>query len=192
MNTKKVIFFDFFGVICSEISPIWFKKHYDEEHAKIIKEEIMSKADLGIINEEEVYDLISSRLNIPSNQIKEEWTSLIKINDSLVNYIKELKKEYKIYLLSNAMGSFLHRILNKYNLYSLFDNIFISSEIKLAKPNTNFFYYVLEKENINKEEVIVTDDNINNVNSARSIDISSILFKNTLDFKEKINTNNYL
>ena len=95
---KKYIFFDFFGVICSEISPVWFRRHFEENKAKIIKEEIMSKGDLGILNEEEIFSLISSRMNIPINDIKEEWDNLIKINDELVNYIKTLKTKYKIYL----------------------------------------------------------------------------------------------
>ena len=42
-NMEKVILFDFFGVISSEVSPIWFKRYFNEEAAKIVKEEIMSK-----------------------------------------------------------------------------------------------------------------------------------------------------
>ena len=28
MESDKVIIFDFFGVICSEIAPPWFNKHF--------------------------------------------------------------------------------------------------------------------------------------------------------------------
>ena len=51
----KVILFDFFGVISSEVSPIWFKRYFNEVEALEIKEEIMSKGDKGELNEEEVY-----------------------------------------------------------------------------------------------------------------------------------------
>ena len=51
---NKVILFDFFGVISSEVSPIFFKRYFNEEEALEIKEEIMSKGDKGELNEEEV------------------------------------------------------------------------------------------------------------------------------------------
>ena len=50
----KVILFDFFVVISSEVSPIFFKRYFNEEDAKIIKEEIMSKGDKGELSEEEI------------------------------------------------------------------------------------------------------------------------------------------
>lgn len=183
---KKYIFFDFFGVICSEISPIWFKRFFNEEEAMIIKEEIMSKGDLGLLNEEEIYGLISKRMNIPVLKIKDDWNNLIKINKELVKHIKELKNKYKIYLLSNAIDTFLRRILDKNNLYCLFDKIYISSEIKLAKPSLDFFNYVLKKENINPSDVIFIDDNLKNVNAAKEIGIESLVFKDVEVLKSKL------
>ena len=110
---EKVILFDFFGVISSEVSPIFFKRYFNEEEAKIVKEEIMSKGDKGELNEEEIYDLIAKRVNETPLKVKEDFKELIHINYELVNYIKELKKEYRIYLLSNAVSSFLRRILKE-------------------------------------------------------------------------------
>ena len=182
----KVILFDFFGVISSEVSPIFFKRYFNEEDAKIIKEEIMSKGDKGELSEEEIYDLISKRVNITPLKVKEDFKELIHINNELVSYIKELKKEYKVYLLSNAISSFLRRILKENNLYELFTKVYFSSEIKFIKPYKEFFNYVIEKENLDPSLCIMIDDNKKNIEGAINCKLNGIVFTNNKDLKEKL------
>ena len=183
---EKVILFDFFGVISSEVSPIFFKRYFNEEEAKIVKEEIMSKGDKGELNEEEIYDLIAKRVNETPLKVKEDFKELIHINYELVNYIKELKKEYRIYLLSNAVSSFLRRILKENNLYELFNEVYISGEIKLIKPYKEYFNYVIEKENLDPSMSIMIDDNKKNIEGAISCNLNGIVFTNNKDLKEKL------
>ena len=183
---EKVILFDFFGVISSEVSPIFFKRYFNEEEAKIVKEEIMSKGDKGELNEEEIYDLIAKRVNETPLKVKEDFKKLIHINYELVNYIKELKKEYKIYLLSNAVSSFLRRILKENNLYELFNEVYISGEIKLIKPYKEYFNYVIEKEDLDPSMCIMIDDNKKNIEGAISCNLNGIVFTNNKDLKEKL------
>ena len=183
---EKVILFDFFGVISSEVSPIWFKRYFNEEEALEIKEEIMSKGDKGELSEEEVYELIASRMNMTSLKIKEDFNELIKINFELVEYIKELKKEYRVYLLSNAMSSFLRRILDKYNLYELFNEVYISSEMKLVKPYEEFFNHVINKENIDPSNAVMIDDNKKNILGAIKTNLNGIVYTDVNDLKEKL------
>ena len=182
----KVILFDFFGVISSEVSPIFFKRYFNEEEAKIVKEEIMSKGDKGELNEEEIYDLIAKRVNETPLKVKEDFKELIHINYELVNYIKELKKEYKVYLLSNAVSSFLRRILKENNLYELFNEVYISGEIKLIKPYKEYFNYVIEKEDLDPSTCIMIDDNKKNIEGAISCNLNGIVFTNNKELKEKL------
>ena len=183
---EKVILFDFFGVISSEVSPIFFKRYFNEEEAKIVKEEIMSKGDKGELSEEEIYDLIAKRVNETPLKVKEDFKELIHINYELVNYIKELKKEYRIYLLSNAVSSFLRRILKENNLYELFNEVYISGEIKLIKPYKEYFNYVIEKEDLDPSMCIMIDDNKKNIEGAISCNLNGIVFTNNKDLKEKL------
>ena len=185
---EKVILFDFFGVISSEVSPIFFKRYFNEEEAKIVKEEIMSKGDKGELSEEEIYDLIAKRVNETPLKVKEDFKELIHINYELVNHIKELKQEYRIYLLSNAISSFLRRILKENNLYELFNEVYISGEIKLIKPYKEYFNYVIEKENLDPSMCIMIDDNKKNIKGAISCNLNGIVFTNNKDLKEKLDT----
>ena len=69
---------------------------------------------------------------------------LVRINDGLVEMIKKIRQKYKVYLLSNAVSGFLRRILKNHDLYQLFDKVFISSEMKIAKPNKEFFEFLAD------------------------------------------------
>lgn len=111
---------------------------------------------------------------------------MIHINNELVSYIKELKKEYKVYLLSNAISSFLRRILKENNLYELFNEVYISSEIKFIKPYKEFFNYVIDKENLDPSLCIMIDDNKNNIEGAINCKLNGIVFTNNKDLKEKL------
>ena len=185
---KKVILFDFFGVICSEIAPFWFGARFDDETAKAIKDELVGPADRGYIDEEEMFSKISKRCGVEADAIRKEWQEMAIVDGRMVEFVRELKKKYKIYLLSNAPGSFLHDILKKNGLYPLFDRMFISSEMKLAKPSPEYFEYCIKEIGAPTEELVFTDDNPKNVEAARSVGIEALRFVDCEDFKDKLLT----
>lgn len=183
---KKVVFFDFFGVICSEIAPVWLERHYSKEKAAVIKEEIFTRADIGELTQEDTYRKLSDITDVPYEQIEREWMELININDELVEYIRELQSDCRIYLLSNAIDSFLNHILDENNLTTLFDKIFISSQMKIIKPDVAFFEYVLKDLGVCADAAIMIDDNPNNVKGAQKAGIKAIQFKDNISAKAGI------
>ena len=164
---KDVILFDFFGVLCAEVSPRWFRKYYPDAQAGEIKAEIMGKADLGILTEDETYEQISRRTG----------AQLVKINTELADFVGQQRHRHKVYLLSNAISPFLRRILEEYGLYDLFDGIIISSEIGLAKPSAEFFNAALERLGVRPEDAVMIDDNAANIAGAERAGIRGIVFE---------------
>ena len=99
---NRLIIFDFFGVIGAEISPRWFKKHFKDDEALVLKDKYFEPADLGIYTIDETLDRISLDFNIDKNEIIEEWKSYVKPNNLLLDKILKLKVNNKVALLSNA------------------------------------------------------------------------------------------
>lgn len=182
---KTTVLFDFFGVISSEIAPIWFRKHFNDEEADQIKSEIVALADVGIISEKETYERISERMKIDPELIAQEWQDLVMINDELVSMIKAIKEKYPVYLLSNAIEPFLTRILEKHDLSSLFDKIYISSQMQIAKPSPEFFRYVLNDLALDPQNTVMIDDNPANLEGASLCGIDGILFSTNDAFKRE-------
>lgn len=183
---KSVILFDFFGVICSEISVIWFGRHLDAGEVMKIKADFVGRGDLGELSEEEVYERLSALTGVAPDDIGREWRELVKIDRTLVEFIRKLKRSHPVYLLSNAIGSFLHEILRENDLYFLFDGLFISSEERVAKPSEDFFRGALDKFGIRAEDAVFIDDNPTNTKSARAVGIEAIDYKGTAQLEEDL------
>ncbi len=185
-DMNKIILFDFFGVISSEIAPFWFRRHFDDAEADRVKMEIVTPADRGDINESELFTSISDLLGVEPSKTRQEWMELVNIDEQLIEYIRELKKTHRVYLLSNAIGSFIREILDKYSLYSLFDDIFISSDIHLIKPDEDYFNYCLDRIGANPADCVFTDDNIKNVMGAVAVGINAIHYTSFIDYKREL------
>ena len=184
---KKVILFDFFGVISSEVAPKWFARFFDDAEAKRIKDELVSPGDLGNKNEEEILEDVAAVCSADKEYVRAEWYKLAEVDKKIVEYIKKLRKSHPVYLLSNAVDTFLQRIICKNRLEDLFDKIYISSEIKLAKPDKNFFIYCLNDIGASPSDCVMIDDNPRNIASAESVGISGIVYENLDILKEKLN-----
>ena len=88
----------------------------------------------------------------------------------------------KICLLSNALPNLEDTAITLTDR----NNIFLSYELGLLKPDINIFKTVLQKLNTLPQEVIFIDDKQKNIDAAKSIGIHSVIFnKDTV--KDDIN-----
>ena len=184
---KSVVIFDFFGVIGYELSPVWFRKHFDDSIADEIKHRLVDPGDRGAISEEEMFENISRETGVSPMDIRREWMELVTINEEMVNFIKKVKKSYPVYLLSNALSGFLREILERYDLYGLFDEVYISAEVRMAKPDPEFFEECLKRSGVKAEETVMIDDNVKNLAGARSVGIDTIRFTDNESFQREFN-----
>ena len=174
---KKIIAFDFFGIICSEVAPIWFEKFFPKEKAHKLKNKYLQPADVGEISLDSLFLNLEKLVGVPPAQIWKDWLSLVKIDNDVVSIIQSLQKDFQIVLFSNAVSTFLRQILKENDLERLFDFIVISSEIGIAKPDPNFFRKALEIIDASPEEIFFIDDNLENTKTAEKLGIQAILFK---------------
>lgn len=183
---RNCIFFDFFGVIGSEIAPVFFKRFYDKETAIAMKEKIFQRADRGEISQEETFALVAEGVGLTPKEVEKQFYEAVKIDADMVGWIKEVRESAKTVLVSNALSPFLPNIMRKHDLYPLFDHVFISSEIRLAKPDPRFFEYVLNEVGVKGEEVVMIDDNPNNIEAAEREGIRGIVYRKTHDFPHQL------
>ena len=90
------------------------------------------------------------------------------IPQSRLARIAELRKKYRVYLLSNIYeAAWNHTLLQMekhgYVPNDCFDQLFLSYEIKLAKPNPLIFHHLFQETGLNPEETVYFDDTEENV-----------------------------
>jgi len=175
---KELIVFDFFGVISTEVFPRWAKKYFNDKEYNEIRNNIVLKGDIGEINTDDMFNNLGKLVGLDGVDVFNEWLELAVINDEMIKLILELKRDYKIALLSNASSDFIWKVLERLNTNELFDYMVISADVKMIKPNRDIFEYLMSKANMDSSKLVFIDDNLINIEGAEKVGIKGILFKN--------------
>lgn len=187
MNSNITTFiFDCFGVVCTPVLNGWYKfnsvKHgFVDENLK----ELFRQFDLGILSEDDIVSRFLNYKGISSTRehLRDEIDGYLKLDQNLVQVIKILKlKNFKTALLSNGNTSFFERkIYTSYPEFkTIFDEIVISSEVKMVKPDPAIYALTLQKLGSKAEETIFIDDVQENLDTAVRLGMKGFLYT---DFK---------
>lgn len=173
----KAIIFDFAGVIGADGYWVWLRTVVpDIDSQKPYFLELSEEVDRGTISNREFLERLSKRIGVPERIIWPAVKREIIINRGLLELIKSLKEKYKIGMLSNFTHEWLREVINENHLESYFDQILISSEQKLIKPELEFFQKMLDLLGVNKGEVIFIDDRDYQIKAANKFGIKSIQY----------------
>lgn len=183
---RSVLVFDFFGVISTEVSPPWLMKYFNPHEAKHLKEGLIVEADKGTISQDALFAELGRRAGMSGPQAEAEWHALAKINETTVQHLKSLGHKHSLALLSNAPAPFLRHILHQHNLEPLFEQILISAEEGLAKPDPAIYQLLLSRLGVAPQDALFIDDNPANIAAAASIGLKGIIFTPETDLLAEI------
>ena len=195
MNEIKNIIFDLGGVILNldyiktenefkKIGVLHFKELYNQKKQTVLFDDF----EKGKIKPE---DFISSFKESENLKIKEidfinAWNAmLLEIPIEKLEFIENLKKNYKIFLLSNTNEIHIKKFendLRKKNIlkqfYKCFDKIYYSSRMGKRKPDENCFNQVLEDNELSPENTLFIDDSIQHIEGAKKAGIKTFHLEN--------------
>lgn len=196
----RYIIFDFGGVLMdlggkytrnpSNLAKIF---NISEKEAIEIWKENKEKLLVGKETPKEFLARINKRLKsfINIDESYEIWKRLEKIekdqiNWSLLNYIKLLRKNYKIYIFTDTFdlddGS-----LELFDLFvKHFDGVYKSFEIGYRKSNKEAFLYILKKINAKPKECVFVDDSQENINVASKVGLKGVLYTTLYQLEESL------
>jgi epoxide hydrolase-like predicted phosphatase len=96
---------------------------------------------------------------------------------SLLDDVRQLHRTYKTALLSNAWDDLRQVIAEKWHFEDAFDELIISAEVKLAKPDRRIFQLAVERMGVEPDQAIFIDDFRHNVEAARAAGLQAIWFQ---------------
>lgn len=180
---KKLVIFDCFGVIMNEVAPVFLKKHLPADKADIIKEELFQPADRGEVTYEELLDNMSKVLNMPMEKLLPEWEALFVLREEIVPEIEKLRETADIALLSNAPLGVVEGILDRFELWRLFDHVVISCNVKMAKPDEKIYQHCISLFEKDFDKIYMIDDNLVNLEHLPKIGITPIHYRGVDDLQ---------
>jgi HAD superfamily hydrolase (TIGR01509 family) len=99
-----------------------------------------------------------------------------RLNRRVVRLIQRLRRSSKVVAGTNTVEPH-YRIHREAGHYDLFDRVYASCHMGLAKPDPEFFRYILKRERRRAEECVFVDDRQDNVEAASRLGISALLFQ---------------
>lgn len=104
----------------------------------------------------------------------------------VIRLAKRLSRKYKIVILSNINAGRYDIIKKRFINVNDFNRLFLSFRIRAAKPDRRIYRYMLGKLNVNPDEVLFTDNDRDNTDTARRLGINTILFRDPGQLQREI------
>ena len=137
-------------------------------------------------------DFIAQMLEYLEHKIDGEtfcryWSDIFWINKKMVALLPELKKNYKLYLLSNTNSIHKKYGYESYEFLKMFDKLFLSHEVGFIKPEEEIYRAVEKVSGFPSEEHIFIDDIKEYVDGAITLGWDGIQFVGYDNLIEKLN-----
>ena len=157
-----------------------FGMTYDEMDSLVYGSPTSKEAGEGKISAEQHKETVLKTLGLPLDSFKsfgDEFWGGDRLDKKLVEFIEGLRGEYTTALLSNAWDDLRPLLVNLWKIDGIFDHIFISAEVKLAKPDPRIYQHVINELQQDPSEMIFVDDFIENVKAAKAEGLHAIHFR---------------
>ncbi|WP_029903871.1 HAD family phosphatase [Prevotella sp. 10(H)] len=134
---------------------------------------------------------MSNNQNITAEQIDYAWLGFLDhIPEYKFQLLKELRKKYKVYLLSNTNPSIMGwAMTHEFSpegipIQDYFDKCYLSYEIGCAKPDREIFDFIIQDSAMQPAETLFFDDGKANIEIADKIGFQTYLTNQDEDLRK--------
>lgn len=134
----------------------------------------------GEITAEEHWNVVQNSLGISEeeiNQVRSDFWAGDILDEDLVDFLRDLRPKYKTVLLSNAWDDLRQMIEDVWQIDDAFDQLIISAEIGLVKPDLVIYQWMLAELGLEPSQAVFVDDFQHNVQGAQAAGLHAIHFR---------------
>ncbi len=134
--------------------------------------------ETGLIGFDEFYGSIVSDCGLKMSKRKflQAFTDIFHCISQSVELIKALKPRYKLGLISNTNELHFKYAIKSLSVFSLFDSITLSFQVKAMKPEAAIYQHAMEKLGLQAGECLFIDDTAENVRAAEMLGMKGIIY----------------
>lgn len=175
----------------------WSEIFYNPENMHLLRaQDFFVHFERGDWGAEQFYERLTPLLKPEKSidDIRLQWNSLLgEIPDHRWDFLRKLKKQYPIHLLSNTNSVHLDHIIEslvskhqKDLLEDTFDNCFYSYKMGAVKPHLDIYQQVVDTLGLEPESLLFIDDKAANVEAAQSLGMQAIQIHPSEDISEML------
>jgi epoxide hydrolase-like predicted phosphatase len=151
-----------------------------ELYNQVFSSESARLATLGKINAQSHWEQVGAHFNLSPEEMTgflQEFWGGDRLDQALVAFIRSLRGDRRTALLSNAWDDLRGLVENTWKIASAFDELVISAEVGLAKPDHRIYQLALDRLGVAADQALFVDDVGENVDAARWIGMRAIQFR---------------
>ena len=189
----KAVIFDCYGVLVTESYLAFKAKYFGDDQDKYDEAaRLMDLNNEGRLEFSQFLVMIGEMAGLSGREVLHELDGNSP-NVELFEYIRELKKDYKLGMLSNIGSGILKQLLTPQQI-ELFDELALSSEMGVIKPQREIYLQTADMFGLEPQECLFIDDRQGNVDGAIAAGMHAIHYRHFKQAKQEIdqllNSNN--
>jgi len=138
-----------------------------------------ARASVGAVTEEAHWLSVCRRLNLSAEhrqRVAETFFGGDSVDWEIIEYLRGLRPTHKVGLISNAWDG-LRPYIKREKFDDAFDQMFISAEVRMAKPLPGIYHHALNALDVKPEESVFVDDFIENIEACQKLGMHGIHFR---------------
>lgn len=187
-----LILFDPSGYVNKSVSPEKREKFLDV----VFKSAEWKKLDLGTLSYENAKKIFKEKLKDCDNEVDmlfgDNLYGLLKPIMKNTELLKNLKKNYNLYILSNFHKESFETVSSKHEFFTYFDGGIVSAYHQCLKPDERIYRLLIEKYGLKPEETLFIDDLAENVEAAGKIGINTIHLTDYNTLSDRLKSKNII
>lgn len=112
-----------------------------------------------------------------------KFFDFFELNEELLKFLETIKNKYSLYIFTTGSVQNVSEVRKRID--PIFIKIYSSEELGLNKKDPKSYLFLAKDLNKNPEEILFTDDQLENINAASKAGLATIKFKST---EQYINT----
>jgi HAD superfamily hydrolase (TIGR01509 family) len=187
----KAVIFDCFGVLYVDtkqsLLDIVDANRRQELH------DLYTGNNYGLFGRQAYLERVGEIVGMSAEKVAEYVAHEHRLNEPLIELIREqLRPEYKIGLLSNIGREWMDDFFTKHQLHELFDDVVLSGEEGITKPNPAIFELAASRLGVATGECMMIDDIADNCAGAEFAGMEAIQFVSNPELLEALHEKHIL
>lgn len=160
---------------------------FDATYSQLQQTDLFDRFETGAISSFHFINRLLDQLpqGTSGNKVVHAWNAMIlDFPEERLLWLLEMKQRYRIFLLSNtntlhmeAVRRSLEKTIGHQRLEDYFEQVYLSCEMGLRKPNPEIFSRVCDEQGLNPATTVFIDDTLQHVEGAASIGLQALRLK---------------
>jgi epoxide hydrolase-like predicted phosphatase len=155
----------------------------------VFEGEVGRAAALGKAEAADIWQALAERFQLSDHErrmLEQDFWASDRVDETLISITRNLRPTIKTGLLSNAWPDLRHALEDLWDIADVFDEIVISAEIGLAKPDPRIYHLILNRLDVKPQQAVFIDDFITNIEAAKALGLETIHFTSSAEVQSQL------